>query len=80
MTEWARARDAFREGMMEVSESFRAPLFQKAVLLLRRSDGTTIETEQADDIQRLLDSQDARNSEAYLAVATRVHDRFQRDM
>ena len=62
--------------MTEVDEHFRAPRFRQAVLLLRACDTTAIETEQADDIQRLLDSEDPRNSRAYLALANRVHARF----
>lgn len=76
VTAWDRARDAFESGMTELDEYFRVPLFRQAVLLLRGSDATPCEAEQADDIQRLIDSQDPRNSQTYLAVATRVHERF----
>lgn len=75
VTDWDRARDAFEQGMTEVDEHFRAPLFNEAGLILRDCDGL-VEREQADDIQRLLESVDPRNSEAYLALAARVHDRF----
>ena len=62
--------------MTEVDEHFRAPLFRQAVLLLRAGVPTAIETEQADDIQRLLETKDPRNSRPYLSLANRIHERF----
>lgn len=75
MTAWSRADHLFHEGLNEVSEALREPLLRQALMLLRAED-VPMHVEQADDLRRLLDSQDARNSAPYLDIATRVHDRF----